>query len=218
MTLAIFDLDNTLLGGDSDYAWGEFAVHKGLVSAEEYQAQNDEFYRQYQQGGLDIDAYLRFALAPLAGRSPQQLAALHREFMADYIAPLRLPKAEALVEQHRAAGDTLLIITATNRFITGPIADSMGIDNLLASDAEMVDGHYTGAPSGIPCFQEGKIERLKVWLQDSGERLPGAYFYSDSHNDLPLLKWVDKPVAVDPDDTLRHHAEQAGWPILSLRD
>lgn len=218
MTLAIFDLDNTLLGGDSDHAWGEFAIDQGLVSAEEYRAQNDEFYRQYQQGGLDIDAYLRFALAPLVGRSPQQLAALHQTFMANYIAPLRLPKAEALIEQHRAQGDTLLIITATNRFITGPIAESLGIDNLLASDGEVVDGHYTGEPSGVPCFQEGKIERLKMWLAGRQETLSGAYFYSDSHNDLPLLKWVDKPVAVDPDPTLRHHAEQAGWPIISLRD
>jgi HAD superfamily hydrolase (TIGR01490 family) len=218
MSLAIFDLDNTLLGGDSDHAWGEFLIAQGLVSPEEHRRKNDEFYRQYQQGGLDIQAYLRFALAPLAGRPPEELAALHRQFMADFIADMRLPAAEALIDQHRQAGDTLMVITATNRFVTEPIVRSLGIDILLASDAEVVDGFYTGEPQGIPCFQEGKVQRLESWLTENGQSLDGSYFYSDSHNDLPLLQRVERPVAVDPDPQLRAHAEQAGWPVISLRD
>lgn len=217
MPLAIFDLDNTLLAGDSDHAWGEFLVARQLVDSEEHQRRNDEFYVQYQQGGLDIDAYLRFALAPIAGQSPAELAPLHRDFMENYIAAMQLPKATALIDKHRQQGHTLMIITATNRFVTGPIAKALGIDILLASEAEIIDGAYTGQSEDIPCFQEGKVVRLNRWLRENGKDLADSYFYSDSHNDLPLLKQVDHPVAVDPDQTLRDYAAQQGWPIISLR-
>lgn len=218
MSLAIFDLDNTLLGGDSDHAWGEFLIAQQLVDPVQHQQKNDEFYRQYEQGGLDINAYLRFALAILKGKTPAELSELHQRFMCDFIAPMILPKARELVEQHRLAGDTLMVITATNRFVTEPIVREFGIDILLASDAEMNDGRYTGEPTGTPCFQEGKVTRLEQWLLDHGETLAASHFYSDSHNDLPLLKKVEKPVAVDPDETLRQYASQAGWPVISLRD
>ncbi|MEX1668775.1 HAD family hydrolase [Zhongshania guokunii] len=217
MALAIFDLDNTLLGGDSDHAWGEFLTSEGIVDSAEFQQQNDEFYRQYQQGGLDIHAYLSFALAPLSRFSSAELNKLHQTFMAKYIAPLRLPKADALIKQHRDAGDFLMIITATNSFVTAPIAAALGIDTLLASEAEIIDGRYTGKPTGTPCFQSGKVQRLEEWLAANNKNLDGSYFYSDSHNDLPLLKVVDKPVAVDPDDKLRDYAVEAGWPVISLR-
>lgn len=217
MTLAIFDLDNTLIAGDSDHAWGEFLVARQLVDGDEHRRRNDEFYQQYQQGGLDIDAYLRFALAPIAGKSPAELAPLHADFMASYIAPMRLSKAETLVEKHRAQGHTLMIITATNRFVTEPIARAMGINIMLASEAQLRDGRYTGASEDIPCFQGGKVLRLQRWLRENGETLQGSYFYSDSHNDLPLLREVDHPVAVDPDPQLRDAAERAGWPVISLR-
>ncbi|WP_373082784.1 HAD family hydrolase [Zhongshania sp.] len=217
MALAIFDLDNTLLGGDSDHAWGEFLVNEGIVDGNEFKQQNDEFYRQYQQGNLDIQAYLRFSLAPLSRYSAAELNVLHDTFMRKYIAPLRLPKADALIQQHREAGDFLMIITATNSFVTGPIAAALGINTLLASEGEIIDGRYTGKPSGIPCFQEGKVTRLNSWLKDNKQSLDGSYFYSDSHNDIPLLNVVAKPVAVDPDDKLREYAEKAGWPVISLR-
>lgn len=218
MALAIFDLDNTLLGGDSDHAWGEFLVAKGIVDSDEFKAKNDEFYLQYQRGGLDIDAYLRFALSPLRKYDRAELDAMHANFMAEYIAPLRLPKADALLQQHRDAGDFVMIITATNSFVTRPIAEALGVKTLLASEGEVVNGRYTGKPSGIPCFQEGKVTRLNHWLEETGQSLNGSYFYSDSHNDLPLLKAVDHPIAVDPDDTLKAAANAAGWPVISLRD
>ncbi len=217
MTLAIFDLDNTLIAGDSDHAWGEFLVSRQLVDGDEYRRCNDEFYRQYQQGGLDIDAYLRFALAPIAGKTPAELAPLHADFMASYIAPIRLKKADALIEDHRKRGHRLMIITATNRFVTEPIARAMGINTMLASEPQLRDGIYTGASEDIPCFQDGKVLRLQRWLRENGETLEGSYFYSDSHNDLPLLREVANPVAVDPDAQLRDAAERANWPIISLR-
>ncbi|MBD2857878.1 HAD family hydrolase [Spongiibacter sp. KMU-158] len=217
MALAIFDLDNTLLAGDSDHAWGEFLITQGLVDPVEHKQQNDEFYRQYQQGGLDIIAYLRFALRVLTGKSPAELAPLHQRFMQDFIEPMKLAKAQALIEKHRQAGDILMVITATNRFVTEPIVKSLGINLLLACDAEIKDGKYTGEPCGLPTFQHGKVTRLNEWLAENNETLAGSYFYSDSHNDLPLLQQVENPVAVDPDDTLRQFAEQAGWPVISLR-
>ena len=217
MALAIFDLDNTLLGGDSDHAWGEFLVERQLVNAEQHRLQNDEFYRQYQEGGLDIHAYLCFALAPLKDKSPAELAPLHQQFMESHITQMMLPKAQELIAHHRHAGDELMIITATNDFVTGPIAAALGIPTLLASNAELRDGVYTGKPSGIPCFQEGKVTRLTAWLQEHGKSLEGSHFYSDSHNDLPLLNAVSRAVAVDPDDRLRNYATRAGWEIISLR-
>lgn len=217
VSLAIFDLDNTLIGGDSDHAWGEFLIAQGLVDERSYRRANDGFYHDYQRGELDIEAYLRFALAPLTRYSHAQLQTLHQQFMREVIATLQLPKAQQLLQTHRERGDFLLIITATNAFITAPIAASLGVDALLASEAEIVDGRYTGEPRGIPCFQHGKVERLQQWLRDSDHNLAGSSFYSDSHNDLPLLELVEHPVAVDPDPTLEQIAASRGWPIISLR-
>lgn len=218
MALAIFDLDNTLLHGDSDHAWGEFVVTRGIVEAESYQARNDAFAQAYMAGELDIQEYLAFCLRLLAEHPEEQLALWHRQFMEEVINPMVLPKALELIERHRRAGDTLMIITATNRFVTGPIAERLGIDILLATECERADGRYTGRSTDVPCFREGKVTRLQRWLKENDASLEGAWFYSDSHNDLPLLQLVENPVAVDPDATLRAHAQQHGWPILSLRD
>ena len=217
MALAIFDLDNTLIAGDSDHGWGEFLVANGKVDPNHYQKMNDRFYADYEAGCLDIMAYLAFSLAPLAATSMEELAALHLKFMQQIISPLRLPKAEALIEQHRQAGDRLLVITSTNRFIVEPICQALGIDELLATDPEIIDGRYTGKIVGTPTYQEGKVERLKLWLSEQNETLEGSYFYSDSINDLPLLLEVDKPVAVDPDNSLIAEAASRGWEIISLR-
>ncbi len=217
MALAIFDLDNTLLGGDSDHAWGEFLCQKGIVDTVAYREANDHFYAAYQAGTLDIRAYLAFALQPLVGTDPATLRDWHADFMQHFIAPMRLPKADALLASHRARGDTLLIITATNRFVTGPIAAWLGVGHLLATDPAMENGHYTGAVDGTPCFREGKVTRLHQWLAANGHSLDGSWFYSDSHNDLPLLEAVSHPVAVDPDPELRRIATDRGWRILSLR-
>ncbi|MEH6593097.1 MAG: HAD family hydrolase [Halioglobus sp.] len=217
MTLAIFDLDNTLIGGDSDNLWGQYLCEKGLVDTEGFAEENEQFYQDYQSGNLDIEAYLRFALAPLKGQPPATLALWHKAFMRDKIEPVMLPAAMSLIAHHREKGHHLLVITATNHFITRPIVDALGIDDLLACDAEIVDGLYTGEPIGTPSYHEGKVTRLQHWLAERALGMHGAYFYSDSHNDLPLLERVDQPVAVDPDDTLRAHAEQAGWPVISLR-
>lgn len=218
MTLAIFDLDNTLIGGDSDYLWGCFVCERGLVDAEAFGARNDQFYADYLDGSLDIEAYLRFALSPLVGQPAETLAAWHREFMASKIEPIMLPRATALIDSHREKGHDLLVITATNEFITRPIALALGIEELIASEGEIVDGRYTGDPCGVPSYREGKVTRLKQWMADRRISLEGAFFYSDSHNDLPLLELVDNPVAVDPDPTLLARAEAAGWPVISLRD
>ena len=217
MTLAIFDLDNTLLAGDSDHAWGEFIADIGIVDGATYRQQNDAFYDDYCRGALDIFAYQRFVLAPLANRPATELAQWHARFMQERILPIVLPKAVALVDSHRSQGHTLMIITATNSFITAPIARHFGIEYLLATEPEQVDGFYTGNVAGSPCYREGKVERLNHWLQDRHETLAGSFFYSDSHNDLPLLSLVSHPVAVDPDDTLATHARAAGWQVLSLR-
>ncbi|MCC7517525.1 MAG: HAD family hydrolase, partial [Pseudomonadales bacterium] len=171
----------------------------------------------YCRGALDIFAYQRFVLAPLAGRPRTELDAWHQQFMQDSILPLVLPAAQALVESHRQQGHTLMIITATNAFITAPIARHFGIEYLLATEPAQQHGLYTGDVAGTPCYREGKVERLSAWLQQHGQSLDGSWFYSDSHNDLPLLSCVQHPVAVDPDNTLRQHAEQAGWPVISLR-
>jgi HAD superfamily hydrolase (TIGR01490 family) len=217
VTLAIFDLDNTLIGGDSDDLWGEFLCESQLVGSADFALRSHEFYASYQRGDLDIDAYLRFTLGTLAGHSPDQLAAWHRAFMDSKIKPILLPKAADLLADHRRRGHELLIITATNRFITAPIAALLGVENLIACEAEIVDGLYTGAPSGIPSYQTGKVTRLIDWADSRDISLEGAWFYSDSHNDLPLLEIVDNPVAVDPDDTLRATAVELEWPVISLR-
>ncbi|WP_151705013.1 HAD family hydrolase [Nitrincola alkalilacustris] len=217
MRLAIFDLDNTLLGGDSDHAWGEFLCRIGAVDESAYQAANDRFYRQYQQGTLDINEFLAFALRPLSQHSLTQLELWHQQFMQECIEPLMLPAAQDLIEQHRKQGDLPMIITATNAFVTRPIASRLGIDVLLATEPELLDGRYTGRLQGTPCFQEGKVTRLQQWLEERGHSLSGSYFYSDSRNDLPLLEQVDHPVAVNPDETLASIARERNWPILDLR-
>lgn len=217
MGLAIFDLDNTLLGDDSDYLWGRFLVDQQLVDADFYERENQRFYDEYKMGTLDINEFLAFSLEPLSRIPAAELAQLNARFMQEKISPVILPAARELLAQHRRQGDALLIITATNRFITAPIAAELGVDNLLASDPEMVDGRYTGRVAGTPCFREGKVTRLTSWLRENQQNLADSCFYSDSHNDLPLLEMVTRPVAVDPDDTLAAHAEAKGWPVISLR-
>lgn len=219
MSLAIFDLDNTLIAGDSDHAWGEFLVEQGIVDAKGFAEENDRFYQDYCNGKLDIQAYLRFALTPLKQFDTHALTNLHKRFMASKIDGIKLNKAVQLVQEHRDKGDVLLVITATNRFVTEPIVRWFGIDNLLASDAEIVDGRYTGEPIGVPCFAEGKVQRLKTWLaeQPADVQNMDRYFYSDSRNDLPLLNIVDHPIAVDPDPVLEVTAKQKGWDVISLR-
>ncbi|MDQ5911755.1 MAG: family hydrolase [Pseudomonadota bacterium] len=216
MSLAIFDLDNTLLGGDSDYLWGRFLVEQGLVG-EHYERENQRFYGDYEAGTLDIYAYQAFMLQPLTGRPLCELNAWRERFMADKIEPIMLPKADQLLNQRRNTGDTLLIVTATNRFITEPIAERLRVPHLLATEPEMIDGRYTGRTVGLACFQQGKVSRLETWLAETGHNLAGSWFYSDSHNDLPLLNRVTYPVAVDPDAKLARHARECGWPIISLR-
>ncbi len=217
MTLALFDLDNTLLSGDSDYEWGRFLVRKKLVDEVAYEAANVRFYEQYKQGVLDIYEFSAFSFKPLSLRSMSELNELHKEFMQDVISPLMGNKAKALVDKHREAGHTLMIITATNSFITRPIANAFGIDNLLATEPKIVDGRYTTEVEGIPCFHQGKVERLNDWLAKNNENLDGSYFYSDSHNDLPLLEKVTFPVAVDADEKLEQIAKQRSWKLISLR-
>lgn len=218
MTLAIFDLDNTLIGGDSDHLWGEFVCEQGLVDSTGFAERNEQFYRDYQEGTLDIGAYLRFALGPLRGRAEEELRQWHAAFMRDKIEPILLPAAQRLLADHRARGHQLLIVTATNRFITGPIAARLGVPHLLASEAEVVNGYYTGEPTGTPTFQHGKVQRLRCWLAEQGADLADSWCYSDSHNDLPLLEAAAHPVAVDPDPRLRRAAEDRGWPVISLRE
>jgi len=215
--LALFDLDNTLLGGDSDHAWGDYLCERGILDGATYKARNDEFYQDYLAGRLNITDYLNFTLAIFGRTEMALLDQWHREFMRDCIEPIILAKGEALLAEHRDAGDKVLIITATNRFVTAPIAARLGVETLLATECEMLDGRYTGRTTDVPCFKEGKVTRLNRWLEENGATLEDSTFYSDSMNDLPLLEQVTRPVAVDPDPNLRAEAEKRGWPIISLR-
>jgi HAD superfamily hydrolase (TIGR01490 family) len=217
VALAIFDLDNTLLAGDSDYLWGLFLTERGIVDRAHYQQENERFYREYREGRLDIYEFLRFSLRPLRENEPDQLLAWREEFIRRMIDPIILPEARKLVSRHRAAGDVLLIITATNEFVTAPIAQRFGIDHLIATVPEKLDGRYTGEVVGEPSFQHGKVIRLRQWLRGQKLDLHDSSFYSDSHNDIPLLEQVEHPVAVDPDTALRAHARSHGWPVISLR-
>lgn len=217
MALALFDLDNTLLAGDSDYQWGVFLVAKGLVDAEVYDKANERFYQQYADGELDIHEFLNFSLGPLAQLPTATLSRLHEEFMDQHILPIMTAQGRQAIEFHRDAGDTTLIITATNSFVTAPIAEAFGVDHLIATEPEIVDGRYTGKVAGVPSFQHGKITRLQQWMQEHDADLEGSSFYSDSHNDLPLLDIVTRPVAVDPDPQLRQVARDKGWEIISFR-
>ena len=217
MALAIFDLDNTLLGGDSDYLWAEFLVENKLVDGKDYQQANQHFYDQYLAGTMNIFEFLAFQLKPLADNSIADLNRWRTQFLVEKIDPIILPAAQKLIAHHRHRGDTLMIITATNSFITGPIAQKLGIPHLIATEAEMVNGLYTGNVAGIPSYQHGKVERLQDWLNTQNQTLAGSYFYSDSHNDLPLLNMVEHPVAVDSDPKLSAVAKQQGWAKISLR-
>lgn len=216
MTLALFDLDNTLLSGDSDYEWGQFLVRKHLVNKKTYEAANIRFYEQYKQGKLDIYEWSAFTFKPLAERSMKTLAQLHQEYMQQVIQPLMGDIAKAVIEQHRQLGHTLIVITATNSFVTRPIVDAFDIEHLIATESKIINGRYSTQVEGIPCFNQGKVERLTAWLKQHNESLKGSYFYSDSHNDLPLLEKVDHPIAVDPDETLKALATQRGWKITSF--
>lgn len=217
MALAIFDLDNTLLNGDSDHAWGQFLVDRELVDAAEFAAANDRFYADYKAGCLNIHEYIAFVAGPLQalGKTRQPL---REEFLEQAIQPMLQDKAAALLDKHREQGDFLLIITATNSFVTHPIAEKLGVDAILATELEQVDGQYTGRIAGTPCFQAGKIDRLKAWLETQNLGMAGSYFYSDSINDLPLLEVVDRPTVVDGDEKLLAEAAKRGWPVISLRD
>ncbi len=220
MNLALFDLDNTLLACDSDYEWGQFLVVRGVLERGEYEAQNAAFYEQYKAGTLDIHEFLGFALRPLAEHAPEDLTRLHAEFMDARIRPAMGAPARALVRRHLDAGDLCAVVTATNSFVTGPIAREFGVPNLVATEPERVGGRFTGRVAGTPCFREGKIERVDDWLAAQGRKLgdfASSAFYSDSHNDLPLLELVTQPVAVDPDEKLAAEARRRGWSVISLR-
>jgi HAD superfamily hydrolase (TIGR01490 family) len=219
MRLALFDLDNTLLSGDSDYEWGQFLVDHGVLHRATYEAQNRSYYEQYIAGTLDIHEYLAFALRPLAAHAPEDLERWRAEFMRLRIAPMITPPARALVDEHRSAGDLCAIITATNSFVTSPIARAFGVEHLIATEPETRDGRFTGRVAGTPCFRDGKLARLDEWLSGLGRRLADfeeSVFYSDSHNDLPLLERVTRPVAVDPDEALAAVAKARRWAVISL--
>ena len=220
MNLALFDLDNTLLSGDSDYEWGQFLVDRGVLDRAEYEAQNRVYYEQYVAGTLDIHEFLGFALRPLARHEPEDLARWHAEFMRARILPMIASGARTLVARHAGAGDLCAIVTATNSFVTRPIAAEFGISHLIATEPESVNGRFTGRVAGTPCFREGKVERVGDWLAGLGVALKSfstSTFYSDSHNDLPLLERVTRPVAVDPDPQLEAEAARRRWPVMTLR-
>ncbi|MBA0900863.1 MAG: HAD family hydrolase [Candidatus Nitrotoga sp.] len=220
MNLALFDLDNTLLSGDSDFEWAQFLIEQGALDRELFEAKNLAFYEQYKAGTLDIHEFLDFQLKPLSRHTRNVLDGWRDNFMQSKVRGMVTVAAQDLVAKHRATGDVCVIITATNSFITSPIAQEFGVENLIATEPEERDGEFTGCVVGVPCFREGKVARLESWLAQQGwgwESFSDSYFYSDSLNDLPLLKKVRYPVAVDPDETLRSYAEQHGWPILVLR-
>lgn len=218
MQLAIFDLDNTLLAGDSDYLWGQFLVDQGHVDRDWYERENRRYYDMYKAGTLDIYEFCAFSLKPLTQHDPDTLYAWRKEFVRERIAPIVAAGTPALLEKHRAQGDHLLIMTATNRFITEPIAALLGIEDLIATDPEMEKGCYTGRVSGLPNFREGKVNRLQQWRSEQNRKFERTIFYSDSHNDLPLLLLAETAVAVDPDEVLLAEANQRGWPVISLRN
>jgi HAD superfamily hydrolase (TIGR01490 family) len=218
MRLALFDLDNTLLAGDSDFEWAQFLIEKDVLDREVYEARNQRFYEAYKAGTLDIHEFLDFQLKPLSRHPRKQLEQWHAEFMQEKILSIITRKARDLVESHKE--DARVIITATNSFVTWPIAREFGIENLIATEPEEVNGEFTGKVSGVPSFREGKVERLQSWMAEHGlawDAIEETWFYSDSLNDLPLLSIVSHPVAVDPDETLKEHALARDWRVISLR-
>jgi HAD superfamily hydrolase (TIGR01490 family) len=217
MKLAIFDLDNTLIAGDSDCLWGEFLGEQGYVDSKAYQADHEKFYREYVNGVMDIHAFLEFQLKVLADNDRLQLEEWRKNYIEKKIKPIMLPKAIELIDKHRQKDHELLIITATNRFITDPIANEFMIDNLIACEPELIDGQYTGKVIGTPSYAEGKVTRLNDWLENHEQKLEESWFYSDSHNDIPLLREVDHAITVDADDALRAEAKKQNWPVISLR-
>jgi HAD superfamily hydrolase (TIGR01490 family) len=221
MDLALFDLDNTLLAGDSDFEWAQYLITRGVLDREVYEARNVEFYEQYKAGTLDIHAFLDFQLKPLSRHPRRELDAWHADFMATRILPIVTAKGRQLARRHLDAGALTAIVTATNSFVTAPIAREFGIVHLVATEPEQAaGGEFTGGVSGIPCFREGKVARVGAWLAALGHdwgSFGRSYFYSDSLNDLPLLGKVSNPIAVDPDATLERHARAHGWPVISLR-
>ncbi len=220
MNLALFDLDNTLLNGDSDFEWAQFLIEQGVLDRELFEAKNLAFYEQYKAGTLDIYEFLDFQLKPLSRHARKVLNGWRDDFMQHKVRGMMTVPAQELVARHRAAKDVCVIITATNSFVTSPIAREFGVEHLIATEPEEKDGEFTGCVSGVPCFREGKITRLESWLAQRGwgwNSFADSFFYSDSLNDLPLLAKVNNPIAVDPDATLRKHAEQRGWRILTLR-
>jgi HAD superfamily hydrolase (TIGR01490 family) len=217
MILALFDLDNTLLAGDSDFEWAQYLIDRGVLDREVYEARNQEFYDQYKAGTLDIHEFLDFQLKPLSRHPRKVLDEWHADYMRNRIMPMIRQSARALVAAH--AGETRVLITATNSFVTAPIAREFGIEHLIATDPEARNGEFTGGVTGTPCFREGKVTRLESWLAGHGKTLKSVLkstFYSDSHNDLPLLEQVTHPVAVDPDASLRAQAVAHGWPVMTL--
>ena len=220
MNLALFDLDNTLLNGDSDFEWSQFLIRIGVLDRELFEAKNHAFYEHYKAGTLDIQEFLDFQLKPLSRHARKTLDEWHSQFMREQALGMITQSSRDLVDRHRAAGDECVIITATNSFVTAPIAREFGVEHLIATEPEHYNGEFTGRVAGVPCFREGKITRLENWLAQRGwtlESFAETTFYSDSLNDLPLLKKVKNPVAVNPDDTLRQHAELHGWQVMSLR-
>lgn len=215
MNLVAFDLDNTLLAGDSDYLWGQYLAAEGAVDAENFESENRRFYAQYEAGTLDIHEYAEFALGLMGQIEPEQLHALRHSFVQNVIRPIVAPGAPALIDKHRQAGDNMLIITATNTFVTEPIADLLGIETLIGTEPEYRNGRMTGRIEGTPCFQAGKVTKINDWLQ--GQTISRSWCYSDSANDVPLLEWAHEPIAVDPCPRLRKIAEERHWEVISLR-
>ena len=220
MNLALFDLDNTILAGDSDYNWSRFLIQEGYLDGAIHAEKNEKFYADYKAGTLDIYAFVEFQFKPLARNPRTVLNQLLKKYVEEVIKPMITEKARALVKRHQDEGDLIIVITATNSFITKPIAELFGIENLIGTDPEEKEGEFTGKVSGLPSFKEGKVTRLEAWLKGKNLSLTSfekSYFYSDSHNDLPLMQKVTHPVAVDSDDVLSEYAQSKGWPQISLR-
>lgn len=216
VALVLYDLDNTLLAGDSEHAWCEFLVDAGVLDGEDVRAENERLYGEYEAGTLDIHESLKFQLEPLVKHPPGDLCRWRKEFMSSRIEPMITDAAVDLVEEHRDAGGDLAIVTASNSFVSEPIADRFGISSLLSVELEHHEHRYTGRVLGTPTFREGKVKRLFEWTRKTGRNLVGSHFYTDSHNDLPLLELVDNPVAVNPDPVLSAHAEAREWPVMRL--